>query len=240
MRPLPGTQDSLRGFTLVEMALILLIIGLLVSAVIQGQQLIQGARVRSIISEQQAVATAVLAFQDRYQALPGDYQQAPLSIACSPPCPAGNGNGRIEDGGPPNESIIAWTHLAGAGFLNASFTASSATSTVAPGNTPQNLAGGYLQIAFDDNWGYSTNPARRHNVKTGNNLPVEVLAEVDRKMDDGLPTSGRFQFSPYAADGTAPQWGGSGDRCVTQDASGPATVWNVAGGQANCGGASLL
>jgi hypothetical protein len=219
------------------MAIILLITGLLVAGVMQGQQLIQNARVRSVIAEQDAVTTAVLAFQDRYRALPGDYADA-NQIPCSPACPGGNGNGRIEDGTTPSESIVAWAHLAGAGLLNATFSATSSTTAVAPENTPRNAAGGYLQIAFDNRWGYSTNPARRHNIKTGNNLSVEILAEVDRKTDDGLPASGRFQFSTYAAEGETPAWGGGATRCVTLD--GPTAAWNLADGQVNCGAATLL
>jgi prepilin-type N-terminal cleavage/methylation domain-containing protein len=233
-----AVRRKLRGFTLVEIAIVLLITGLLVASVIQGQQLIQGARVRSVIATQDAIATAVLAFQDRFQALPGDYVQAGIFIACTPACPAGNGNGRIEDTGTPRESILVWTHLANAGFLNGSFSATSATSSVDAGNTPQNMVGGYLQVAFDNSWGYSANPVRRHNIKTGNNLPVEVMAEADRKADDGLPGSGRIQFSPYAASGDAPAWGGSATSCVTMDTT--AAAWNIAGDQSNCGGATLL
>jgi Tfp pilus assembly protein PilE len=238
MRRAPDKLLRSRGFTLVEMAIILLITAMLIAGVIQGQQLIQSARVRAVIAQQEAVVTAVLAFQDRYQALPGDYRDASLSIACSPPCAGGNGNGRIEEATTPSEAILAWSHLSNAGFLNANFAANSATSTIGPDNTPQNFAGGYMQIAFDQNWGYSANPARRHNVKSGNNLPVEVLAEIDRKIDDGMPGTGRFQFSPYTAFGTAPAWGGSASSCVTQDTSNAG--WNVNGSQANCGAATLL
>lgn len=241
MRPQhPCPPAPAKGFTLVEIAIVLLIVGLLVTAVVQGQQLIQTARVRALAAEQEAVATAILGFQDRYQALPGDYRQAGVFLPCNPACPGGNGNGRVEDAGVPNESVIVWSHLSGAGFLNAAFTATSATVAVAADNTPQNAFGGFLQVAFDENWGFSTNAVRRHNIKTGNNIPVEVAAEVDRKLDDGLPTSGRIQFSPYAATGTAPDWGGAGDRCVTQDTPGSGTAWNLAGGQSNCGAASVL
>lgn len=227
-----------RGFTLVEMAIILLIIGMLVVGVIQGQQLILSARVRSIIAQQDAVTTSVIAFQDRFQALPGDYREAPVFIVCSPTCPGGNGNGRVEEATTPSESILVWTHLSGAGFLSTSFSATSATTAVAPDNTPQNVGGGYMQVAFDKNWGWSTNPVRRHTVKTGNNLPVEVLAEIDRKTDDSRPASGRFQFSPYAGSGAAPAWGGSSTSCVTTDTAG--ADWNINGGQSNCGATSLL
>jgi prepilin-type N-terminal cleavage/methylation domain-containing protein len=227
------------GFTLVEIAIVLVIVGLLIGAIMQGEQLIRSARVRSVISEQEAVGIAVLAFQDRYRALPGDYREASTAIGCAA-CADGNGNGRIETTGSIPEYILVWSHLAGAGFLNASFAAASGTTTPSADNTPTNAFGAHLQVIFDENWGYSANATRRHNVKTGNQIPVEILAEVDRKMDDGLPTFGRFQFSPYAAVAPAPAWGGAVDSCTTQDLASRDTLWNLASGQGNCGGATLL
>jgi prepilin-type N-terminal cleavage/methylation domain-containing protein len=228
------------GFTLVETAIVLVIIGLLIAAVLQGQELIRGARVRNLISEQDAVGAAVLAFQDRYRALPGDFRDASTTIPCDPACVDGNGNGLIEDVGTVPEYILVWSHLAGAGFLNAAFSAGSGTASPGPGNTPTNTFGGYLQVIYDANRGYSANPTKRHNIKTGNQMPVEIATEMYRKIDDGLPTSGRFQFSPYSATGSAPDWGGSDTSCTNQDFPDPYTVWNVTNGQSNCGGATLL
>ena len=63
------------------------IVGLMVQMVITGQQLIQNARVRDIMAQQSAVETAVMAFQDRYHQLPGDYAGASANIPCDPsPC----------------------------------------------------------------------------------------------------------------------------------------------------------
>jgi prepilin-type N-terminal cleavage/methylation domain-containing protein len=228
------------GFTLVETAIVLVIIGLLIAAVLQGQELIRSARVRSLIGEQDAVSAAVLGFQDRYRALPGDYNDASSTIACSPACASGNGNGRIEEVGAVPEYILVWTHLAAAGFLNGSFNAASGTPSPAADNTPTNAFGGYLQVIFDANWGHSGNSTPRHNVKTGNQIPVELVADIDRKTDDGLPTSGRFQFSPYVANGPALEWGGTDTSCTNQDFALPDTVWNQASGQSNCGGATLF
>jgi prepilin-type N-terminal cleavage/methylation domain-containing protein len=226
------------GFTLIEIAIVLVIIGLLLGGVLKGQELITGARVRNLISQQDGIKAAFFGFQDRYRALPGDYRDATTSIACNPACPGGNGNGRIEDGGTPRESILVWAHLAGAGFLNTGFSATSATVTPAPGNTPQNIFGAYMQVAFDSLWGFSTNPASRHNIKTGAGIPVDAIAEMDRKVDDGAPTSGRFQFSPY---GSLPlKWGGMDDSCTNQDIADPGTTWNANSGVDDCGAVTLF
>jgi hypothetical protein len=155
----------------------------------------------------------------------------------------GNGNnGNNGNGGQSatiDEGLLAWTHLSAAGFLNGSFTlTSNAVTTPDDSNSPKNPYGAYLQILFDNSWGYSTNPALRHNMKTGNLIPVAILAEIDRKIDDGRAGSGRFQFSTYAGAGTAPPVGGTPNACT--DADSAAASWNALSGSDNCGAATLL
>jgi hypothetical protein len=231
-----------RGHTLLEGVLFLLIAGMLVQAVLFGQNLIHDARVRSVIAQQDAAESAVLAFQDRYRALPGDYSEASIHIECDPgPCLNGDGNGRVEPGnaGALREDILAWTHLAAAGFLENDFSMQDAAVT-APSNenSPANVFGTYMQLASDDVWGSSLNDAQRINIKTGNMISVEILERVDSKTDDGRPGSGRFQFSTYAAVGAAPARGGSEVACTDLDSVD--AVWDVRGGQGNCGAATLL
>jgi hypothetical protein len=75
----------------------------------------------------------------------------------------------------------------------------------------------------------------RHNFKTGNLVSSWILAEIDRKVDDGNPLGGVFQFSTYngGTGGTSP--GGAG----TCYQAGPPPTW-TATTVSNCGGASLL
>jgi prepilin-type N-terminal cleavage/methylation domain-containing protein len=190
-----------KGFTLIEIAIVLVIIGLLLGGVLKGQELITGARVRNLISQQDGVKAAFFGFQDRYRALPGDYASADTNINCSPACINGNGNGRIES---PTvtpagiyEDLQAWAHLTGAGFLNGSYSAGSGVTAPAEGVAPKNPYSVFMQIVYDGVYGPGTiatpQPAK-HNVKTGGQIPVEIIAEVDRKIDDGKPASGAFQF----------------------------------------------
>ena len=211
--------------------------------VLMGQQLIHNARVRDIMAQQVAAEAAITAFQDRYRALPGDYDEASTNMACdSGNCIDGNGNGLVEAGinGAIHEEILAWHHLRAARFIEGSFSmADAAVSQAAPSNTPRNVFGGYLRWAYDQQWGYSGQTTTRHNIKTGNQVPADVLAEVDRKTDDGLPGTGRFQFSTYAASGVAPPTGSAaGVTCTDIDTAG--AQWRAVNGAENCGAATLL
>ena len=231
-----------QGFTLIEVAITLVISGLMIEFVVKGQELIQNARVRDIISQQGAAESAFLAFQDRFHAPPGDYAGASSNIRCgASACLNGNGNGRIEagTGGAIHEEILAWQHLSAAGFLQGNYQMlNSGVAAPAPDNTPSSVFGGYLEIAFDSRWGYSGNSVARHNIKTGNYVAAAVLAEVDRKIDDAHPGSGRFQFSTYAGAGAAPPVGGTPNGCTDADSS--AASWNELSGSDNCGAATLL
>jgi hypothetical protein len=228
---------------LLETSIILLIGGTMLQMVLMGQQLIHSARVRDIMAQQAAAETAIIAFQDRYRALPGDYDEASSNIACDAgSCIDGNGNGLVEAGinGAIHEEILAWHHLRAAGLIEGNYSmADPAVSQAHPSNTPRNAFGGYLQLAYDKLWGYSGQTTTRHNVKTGNQVSAEVLAEVDRKIDDGFPGAGRFQFSTYAANGTAPAIGAAtGVTCTNTNAAN--AQWRAVDGADNCGAATLL
>src|SRR5215211_5342074 len=117
------------GFTLIEIAIVLVIIGLLLGGVLKGQELITGARVRNIIQQQDGVKAAYFGFLDRYRALPGDYAGATSNIGATKD---GDADGKIEEGnssttagGTPTlsgdtESVLGWEHLAKSGFINGS------------------------------------------------------------------------------------------------------------------------
>jgi prepilin-type N-terminal cleavage/methylation domain-containing protein len=61
-----------KGFTLVEIAIVLVVIGLLLMGVLKGQEMILNARIRSVINEYNNVASATFIYQDRYRQIPGD------------------------------------------------------------------------------------------------------------------------------------------------------------------------
>jgi prepilin-type N-terminal cleavage/methylation domain-containing protein len=226
------------GFTLVEVAIVLVILGLLLGGILKGQELLTNARVRELITQQDGIKAAFFGFQDRFRSLPGDYHQAIGSIVNA--TQNGNGNGRVESDTTPNESILAWEHLSRAGFINATYTYAATESAT---TSPMSRYGVYLQIIYDGLYGVGTaaTPAPpRHNIKSGSQIPVDILAEVDRKVDDGLPNAGGFQFSRYQGNGAAaPTDAGSAPPACTSAAAFDAN-WNATNGSTNCGAANIF
>ncbi len=232
-------MNKQRGFTLIEIAIVLVIIGLLLGGVLKGQELITSARVRNLISQQDGIKAAYFGFQDRYRALPGDYSGA-LALAnitnMGTSAMGGNGDGQITLTATSNEPTLAWMHLSHAGFLTGNYTMTTALEGASTTNSPINPYNATLEIIHDANYGVvSTDPAAtpRPNVKTGNQIPVDILTEIDRKVDDGNAGRGTFRFSPY-----------QGSNANTVDATTCFTagtgVWLTTSNVTNCGGASLF
>jgi hypothetical protein len=195
----------------------------------KGQELITAARVRDVIRQQEEYKTAYLGFMQRYAYPPGDYPRATADIkgvAADGPCgnPNANGNGdgnhRIDAAG--SEHTLAWEHLSRAGYLTAAY-----TCALAPGKTtsPVNRYEQPLEIVFDSSYAGSAKP--RHNLKTGLRLTPQLLAEADRKIDDGIATTGEFRGALNASVTPAECYSAEG-------------VWNVDNPGNNCMGASLF
>lgn len=206
-------------------------------AVLKGQELIANARVRQLVSHQDDVKAAFLGFVDRYRAYPGDYHLAQTNIPGCSACAQGNGNGRIlsvAGGDAIDEHIAAWEHLSRAGLVGVNYTYAAGPET--PASAPTNSFGRYLRLMYDNAYGSGTS-VTRHNLKTGNQVPSDILAEVDRKIDDGVATAGKFQFSAYdggGSGGTAPIGSGTCYRAAAPN------TWIAADAAANCGGAGLF
>jgi len=222
-------QGKQAGFTLIEIAIVLVIIGLLLGGVLKGQELITSARVRNLISQQDGIKAAYFGFLDRYRALPGDYNAAATTIAGV--AVNGDADGQVElNNGANLEHILVWDHLSHAGFVTGSYT----YNALGPNNNtnPTNPYGSFLQVIFDSVY-QDAAPTNRHNLKTGSGIPSDILAEVDRKIDDGRADQGVFRYSAYA--GAA---AGSGTCFVL--ATG---LWATGGAlppNSNCGGVSLF
>ena len=220
---------------MIEIAIVLVIIGLLLGGILKGQELITGAKVRNLISQVDGVKAAFFGFQDRYRAYPGDYSQAQANIAGV--TAAGNGNGRVEgiSQAPTPEELLVWDHLSHAGFITGTYSATSSTVASSPATNPANPYNVLIQLIYDNAYAEGSSPTAgvsRHNVKTGSQVPVEIMAEVDRKVDDGRANTGGFRGSIYSGGGGV---GSATGACWDDNGN-----WRTTSGEANCGGASLL
>ncbi|MBS1210960.1 MAG: hypothetical protein H6R19_3358 [Proteobacteria bacterium] len=131
------------GFTLVEIAIVLVIIGLLLGGVLKGQELINSARAKSIVNDLRNTATMVTAYQDRFRALPGDDAAASSHLQNTTSAENGNGNGTIEGNFDSStitdESSKLWAHLRRANLA-------SGDATLANDWQPRNSDGGRIGV----------------------------------------------------------------------------------------------
>ncbi|WP_022671045.1 type II secretion system protein [Hippea alviniae] len=174
---LPKTKGK-EGFTLVELAIVLVIIGLLLGAILKGQEMIKNAKMKRIKSDIDGIVAATYSYQDRYNYLPGD---DPNDRSARPPaglnatgCTGGNGDGHIYVVAGYDERICFWQELAGAGFISGDPTNHTNPQKISPYGTPYNVN---YNKTLGKNYIYV-------------NLPNEVIKYLDEKYDDGVYNTG--------------------------------------------------
>jgi prepilin-type N-terminal cleavage/methylation domain-containing protein len=180
-------RNSRSGFTLVEIAIVLVIIGLLLGGILKGQEMITQAKIKNVISDFSGISAAYYGYQDRYRAIPGDDLNAATRWATAPAATAGDGNG-IVAGGYTNggavcvagvESCSWWDHLRRAGFVSG--------TGVLP---PYNAVAGALGVQTGDTAGGAIFGGFSGLIVCSANLPDKIAIAVDTQMDDGQPATG--------------------------------------------------
>jgi len=129
-----------KGFTLIELSIVLVIIGLLMGVVLKGQALIDNAKVKNMANDFRTVQTQVYAYQDKFKALPGDDRAAVDHLGTT--AVNGDGDGIIEGAysAMSGETFQIWKHLRLAQL------ATGALDTSAAAYLPANADGGRIGI----------------------------------------------------------------------------------------------
>ena len=181
-----------KGFTLIEISIVLVIVGRILGGVLKGQALIDSARVRSVVNDINGIRAAWYGFQDRFHALPGDYPSASTTIADD--AKDGDGDGNINT---TQEIASVWRHLSESGFISGAFDGVAANAgnledtACSSASCPQNPFYGFYKITTAKKAsGVATSS---NEFFTGGQIPSSVLFQVDNKIDDGKATSGLFR-----------------------------------------------
>jgi prepilin-type N-terminal cleavage/methylation domain-containing protein len=206
------SRNDLRGFTLIEVALVLTIISLLIGSVLKGQALIRNTKIKTLYNQYRELVTAVSLYQDRYHFLPGDDMNAshrftvPTGMGL-PPIVNGNGNGMIDDAnklkestgcGPhslESESCQAFYHLRLAGIISGNDTVS-----------PTHAFGGSLLIsrtsAFIKGWNSPTAICYQ-------GLTADIARDMESLYDDSNANTGVMRGSSDYMQGSSDDLAGT-------------------------------
>lgn len=181
MKCLRKKMNDNSGFTLVEIAIVLVIIGLLIGGVLKGQEMIENAKIKRVMKNGDELRAAIFTYQDRFGYLPGDDPFATTHLPGVGSINNGNGNGAISGG--EDEDLFA--HLAGAGLI----TGSPAGYVGPPVRFPSHPFGGTYRVIN------SAAPGRTSNWVFYTTVPVDVALAVDTSLDDGVFNSGSIRAS---------------------------------------------
>lgn len=207
-----------KGFTLVELAIVLTIIGLLIGGVLKGQEMIKNAKVEATIAQVNGYLAAITTFKDKQDNWPGDFSKAQTRLpncSTSTYCSNGDGNGRIgttvtngellTDVSTGVENVNFWKHLALADLITGVEPSANPASPAWGKTHPASKFAGGFQVFFANavNTAASSDRYNGHfmrlqspvtgtpNLASGQNpISPHLAAIIDRKMDDGFPGTG--------------------------------------------------
>ena len=164
------------GFTLVEIAIVMVIIGLLIGGVLKGQAMVQNAKVKRVVKQGDEIRAGVMAFYDKYGVYPGDENLAPIPPGADA---EGDGDGQIDNN---VELFEVYRDLQLAGLISGNYNGTS--------DLPKHAFGDDMDLVWVD-----PGPGEAKHYFRFYNLPAEVCLEIDMKNDDGDRTSGSILAS---------------------------------------------
>ena len=171
-----------QGFTLVEIAIVLVIIGLLLGGILKGQEMITQAKIKNLIADFSGVSAAYHGYQDRYRAIPGDDNGA--TARWGAPAVSGDANGVVA--GTYNnacalaiESCSFWDHLRRSGFV-------AGTGPL----QPFNAVTGFIGVQTGNAAGAAALGGFVSLLLCSANIPDKMAIAVDTQMDDSDARTG--------------------------------------------------
>lgn len=180
------------GFTLVEIAIVLVIIGLLLGGVLKGQELINSAKVKNLAQDFRGISAAIYAYQDRFRATPGDDPAANAHVNggtnATTPVAADVGNARINGAfnsiTNTDESFLVWQHLRLAGLI-------TGTPAIAAADyIPRNAEGGIIGITGNAVLTAPATPYAGNFFICSRGIQGRYARQLDTAMDDGNTVTG--------------------------------------------------
>lgn len=186
------------GFTLVEIAIVLVIIGLLLGGVLKGQELVNSAKVKNLANDFRNISTFVYAYQDKYRALPGDdsaaiaHLGATATVATAPAAGLANGriNGAWNSTTNTDETVLFWQHVRLAGL--ATGTPNFGDLSLGDEYVPKNADGGRLGVTGDAVY-TGANPWAANFYICSSNIQGRFARQLDTTIDDGNSQTGTMR-----------------------------------------------
>jgi prepilin-type N-terminal cleavage/methylation domain-containing protein len=200
------------GFTLVEIAIVMIIIGLLIGGTFGGMKLIDNMQVNKTVQDLKAIESAALTFKDTYGRLPGDMPNtaARLPNCTVAPCATGgNGNRRLdlvsfwsEAVTATTEAFVFWHHMQAANLLSMDYR-NTTDLNFGEGQPSSPINGGYRSMGwigptlYAETWsGHSitltSHPTNSNGTGWHDTISCPSIHSLDNKMDDGRPTTGKI------------------------------------------------
>lgn len=185
-----------KGFSLIELAIVLVIAGLLMAGVLRGQEWIANAKVKSLAADFRNIPTYFMGYQDRFRALPGDDEAADVhltgGIKASSADHKQNGvlQGNWDSTTDTDETYLLWQHLRLAGLMNGS------TDTTTQANyLPRNGEGGRLGVvAATSAASPVTGTLTGVHLLCSESILGRYAVQLDRMLDDGSGASGSMRI----------------------------------------------